>query len=123
MHHLLTLSLSDPPQGSVIVDGVFWMQGAVLGTTATVVAVIAIAVVGLLMLTGRLELRRGVTVVLGCFVLFGVAGIATSLTGQSMAAEELSRVVPKSGPVGWGQPSPQPLSDDPYAGASVPSSR
>jgi type IV secretion system protein VirB2 len=53
-----------------------------LGTVATVVAVIAVAVVGFMMLTGRMNWRYGATVILGCFILFGatsiVAGIQTA---------------------------------------------
>jgi type IV secretory pathway VirB2 component (pilin) len=123
MHYLLTLSLSDPPQGSVIGDGIFWMQGAVLGTTATVVAIIAVATVGLLMLTGRLGLRRGLTVVLGCFILFGASGIASTLTGQSGTAKEQRLLPPKTNALMQAQGASQPSSYDPYAGASVPSTR
>jgi type IV secretion system protein VirB2 len=52
-----------------------WLQGTLLGTVATTVSIIAVAVVGLLMLTGRLNWRYGVTVVVGCFILFGAASI------------------------------------------------
>jgi len=103
-------------------DGVLWVQGAVLGTTATVVAIIAVAAIGLLMLTGRLELRRGVTVVIGCFILFGAGGIAASLAGQSRT-EERYLASSKSSALAGTQRSPQSFAYDPYAGASVPSSR
>ena len=36
-----------------------WIQGTLLGNVATTAAVIAVAVVGFLMLTGRIEWRRG----------------------------------------------------------------
>jgi type IV secretion system protein VirB2 len=39
------------------------------------VAVIAVAVVGFLMLTGRINWRYGATVIVGCFILFGAATI------------------------------------------------
>jgi type IV secretion system protein VirB2 len=52
-----------------------WLQGTLLGTVATVAAVIAVAVVGFMMLTGRINWRYGITVVFGCFVLFGAASI------------------------------------------------
>ena len=55
-----------------------------LGTVATVVAVIAVAVVGLMMLTGRMNWRYGATVILGCFILFGAASIVAGI--QSAAA-------------------------------------
>jgi type IV secretion system protein VirB2 len=77
--------LATDPQGSgAIVGAVRWLQGTLLGTVATVVAVIAVAVVGLLMLTGRINWRHGVVVILGCFILFGatsiVAGIQSTAT-------------------------------------------
>jgi type IV secretion system protein VirB2 len=72
--------LSIDPQGSgTIVNAVRWMQGTLLGTVATVVAVIAIASVGLLMLTGRVNWRHGGVVILGCFILFGAASIVAGI--------------------------------------------
>lgn len=75
-------SFSDPSGSGVIVSAVSWLQGTLLGTVATVVAVIAVATVGFMMLTGRINWRHGVTVILGCFILFGastiVAGIHTT---------------------------------------------
>ncbi|WP_208413668.1 TrbC/VirB2 family protein [Sphingomonas leidyi] len=72
----------DPAGSGVIVGAVHWIEGTLLGTVATVVAVIAVAAVGLMMLTGRINWRYGATVILGCFILFGaasiVAGIQTS---------------------------------------------
>jgi type IV secretion system protein VirB2 len=80
--------LSTDPQGSgVVVSALRWVQGTLLGTVATVAAVIAIASVGFLMLTGRINWRHGAIVILGCFILFGAASIvagiqsATTLSG------------------------------------------
>jgi type IV secretion system protein VirB2 len=80
-------SYSDPAGSGVFVSAVNWLQGTLLGTVATVVAVIAVATVGFMMLTGRINWRHGATVILGCFVLFGastiVAGIhSTATIGQ-----------------------------------------
>ena len=72
-------SLSDPAGSSVIVRAVQWLQGTLLGTIATVVAVIAVASVGFLMLTGRINWRYGATVILGCFILFGAASIVAGI--------------------------------------------
>lgn len=74
------------PQGSgVLVNAVNWLQGTLLGTVATVCAVIAVAAVGFLMLTGRINWRHGAVVILGCFILFGagsiVAGIRAAAVG------------------------------------------
>lgn len=75
----------DPQGSSVIINAANWLQGTLLGTFATVVAVIAVASVGFMMLTGRINWRHGAIVILGCFVLFGaasiVAGIRASATG------------------------------------------
>jgi type IV secretion system protein VirB2 len=80
-------SYSDPAGSGVLVSAMNWLQGTLLGTIATVVAVIAVATVGFMMLTGRINWRHGVTVILGCFILFGassiVAGIhSTATLGQ-----------------------------------------
>ena len=77
-------SLSDPAGSGAIVSAVRWLQGTLLGTVATVVAVIAVATVGLLMLTGRINWRYGATVILGCFILFGAASIVAGI--QSTAS-------------------------------------
>jgi type IV secretion system protein VirB2 len=72
--------LSTDPQGSgVITNAMRWMQGTLLGTVATVAAVIAIASVGFLMLTGRINWRHGAVVILGCFILFGAASIVAGI--------------------------------------------
>lgn len=72
--------LSTDPQGSgAIVNAMRWMQGTLLGTVATVVAVIAIASVGFLMLAGRVNWRHGGVVILGCFILFGAASIVAGI--------------------------------------------
>lgn len=77
-------TLGDPAGSGVLVSAVQWLQGTLLGTVATVVAVIAVAVVGLMMLTGRINWRYGATVILGCFILFGAASIVAGI--QSTAS-------------------------------------
>ena len=73
------------PQGSgPIVSALGWLQGTLLGNVATSVAVIAVAMVGFMMLTGRLNWRLGATVIIGCFILFGSAAIVSGI--QSTAA-------------------------------------
>ncbi len=69
----------DPAGSGPIVGAIGWIQGTLLGTVATVVAVIAVAVVGLMMLTGRMNWRYGATVILGCFILFGAASIVAGI--------------------------------------------
>lgn len=71
------------PRGSgPIVAAVDWVQATLLGNIATTIAVIAVAIVGFMMLSGRVNWRHGAMVIAGCFVLFGatviVAGIQTA---------------------------------------------
>ena len=72
------------PQGSgPILSAVNWLQGTLLGNVATALAVIAVGATGLMMLTGRIDWRRGATVILGCFIVFGAAAIVAGI--QSVA--------------------------------------
>jgi type IV secretion system protein VirB2 len=75
----------DPAGSGPIVNALHWIQGTLLGTVATVVAVIAVATVGLLMLTGRMNWRYGATVILGCFILFGAASIVAGIQSTAGA--------------------------------------
>ena len=77
---------ADPAGSGVIVGAVNWLQGTLLGTVATVAAVIAVAVVGFMMLTGRIDWRRGATVILGCFILFGAASIVAGIRAAAVGA-------------------------------------
>jgi type IV secretion system protein VirB2 len=76
---------ADPAGSSPLLAALNWVQDTLLGNLATTAAVIAVAVVGFLMLTGRIEWRRGLTVIVGCFIIFGaaaiVAGIRSVATG------------------------------------------
>lgn len=72
-------ALADPRGSGPLLSAVQWLQGTLLGTIATVVAVIAVACVGLMMLTGRINWRHGAVVILGCFILFGAASIVAGI--------------------------------------------
>lgn len=78
-------SFVDPAGSGPIVGAVNWLQGTLLGTVATVVAIIAVASVGFLMLTGRMNWRYGATVILGCFILFGAASIVGGIQASAGA--------------------------------------
>ncbi|WP_192645678.1 TrbC/VirB2 family protein [Sphingopyxis sp. OAS728] len=121
--YLPTLSLADPPVDSPIEDAIHWIQSVALGSTATMIAVIAVAAIGLLMLSGRLELRRGIVVVIGCFVLFGASGIVAVLTGSASSVRDRPVVTSNSQrpPTVIPLPGSSTSNYDPYAGASVPS--
>ena len=112
-------SLSNAPGSSTLVAAASWLQGTLLGTIATSIAITAVAWVGLLLLLGRLEVRRGLTVIAGCFVLFGATAIAGGIRsaigdGDLALAEAPPAVAPPP-------QAPQVRGNaDPYAGASVP---
>lgn len=78
-------SLADPQGSGVIVGAVSWLQGTLMGTVATVVAVIAVAMVGFGMLTGRINWRHGAVVILGCFIVFGAASIVAGIRSAAGA--------------------------------------
>lgn len=71
--------VADPQGSGPIVAALDWLQGSLLGNVATTAAVIAVAAVGFMMLTGRLNWRYGITVVIGCFILFGATSIVAGI--------------------------------------------
>lgn len=76
----LAQTVAANPAGSEPINAALqWIQGTLLGNLATTAAVIAVAVVGFLMLTGRIEWRRGLTVVIGCFIIFGATAIVAGI--------------------------------------------
>jgi type IV secretion system protein VirB2 len=79
-----SIARAEPAGSGPIVAALSWLQGTILGTVATAVAVIAVAMVGFMMLTGRMNWRFGATVIMGCFILFGSASIVAGI--QSTAA-------------------------------------
>ena len=79
-------AFADPAGAGPIVAALGWLEGTLLGNVATTVAVIAVAMIGFMMLTGRLNWRFGATVIVGCFVLFGAGSIVSGIQYAAMAA-------------------------------------
>lgn len=99
-----------------------WIQTVLTGSIATAIGVIAIASIGLLMLYGRVELRRGGRVILGCFIVFGSAALAEGLMGAARVdIQTRAQKPPYTTAVISEQTvlAPQPPASDPYAGAAV----
>lgn len=96
-----------------------WVAAMLTGSVGTIVALIAIAGVGARMLLGRLSIRSGVRVVLGCFILFGAPVIAQALahlitrTPSTTTSQGQAAMPP---PI----PTARTPDRDPYAGASLP---
>jgi len=74
---------ADPQGSGPIVAALSWLQGTLLGNVATAVAVMAVAAVGFMMLTGRMNWRFGATVIIGCFILFGAGAIVSGIQGAA----------------------------------------
>jgi type IV secretion system protein VirB2 len=79
-----TAYAQDPAGSGPINSALAWMQGTMLGSVATAVAVMAVAAVGFGMLTGRMNWRFGASVIIGIFIIFGAASIVAGI--QSAAA-------------------------------------
>jgi type IV secretion system protein VirB2 len=69
----------DPAGSGPINNALLWLQGTLLGTVATTVAVMAVAAIGFMMLTGRMNWRFGATVIVGVFILFGATTIVAGI--------------------------------------------
>lgn len=111
-------SLFEATQADAVFDAADWMTGTLLGEVAVILCVLAVAFVGLLLLTGRLAVMRAMRVVLGCFILLGAPIIASAFIslGQS------STTTPISPPIVQAEASRSdlpPADYDPYAGASL----
>lgn len=62
-----------------ILNAATWVEDIMLGPVATTVAVIAVAMVGFMMLTGRMNWKHGAVVIVGLFILFGAPHIVQSV--------------------------------------------
>jgi type IV secretion system protein VirB2 len=112
-------SLFDTAPQPALAEASEWTRGVLGGSIATSLCVIAVAILGLLLLTGRLRVRRSIEVVLGSFLLLGAGLLATQLEqlAGGIAVGEAGReqiIVPESTPT-----PPPPANYDPYAGASL----
>ena len=100
---------------------VSWVSTLLIGPIGTSCAVIAVAWFGYGMLGGRLSVRRGWLLVLGCFILFSAPSLAAALTGL---ARQINGSSDPTQPSTIAVPPPlipnAPPAYDPYAGASVP---
>ena len=109
-------------EASASVSAVAWVQAALTGTMAASIAVIAVAAVGFGMMSGRIDMRRATTTILGCFVVFAAPSIAD---GILRATSFGARDAPSVSSIGVEEPAPLPeISSqpdyDPYAGAAMP---
>jgi len=110
---LLTAGATNPLEESAR-----WINETVLGEISLGLCVIAVALIGALMLIGRLPLREGAQIVVGCFVLLGAPVVAAGFmqVGSEVSGSPVAPVSPQSEHT---RPALPPASYDPYAGASL----
>ena len=117
-------SMSQPPQTGVLAAASNLVLDVVFGPVATAIAILAIASIGFAMLFGRVDVRRGLTIVLGCFVLFGAREIAAGFMAASLGDVAILADASAPPPPNYAKPLPTTQNKsndnyDPYAGASV----
>lgn len=113
-------SLFDAPVGPVAGHAGEWLGWLLAGELASALCIVAIAMLGVLMLGGRLPVRTGLKVVAGCFLLLSASLVAGGLQGVARTTG-VGPAQLQSGPViVEAEPEPTPPADyDPYAGASL----
>lgn len=114
---LASTSLFVPRPVGPIEGALGWMTGTLLGTVATSACVLAVAFVGFQMLSGRLPVRRGLQVVVGCFLLLGAPVVAASISG--LWTTSASPLPPPAAQASEDPRGDLPPAGDPYAGASL----
>lgn len=110
-------SLFEPERSNTLETSLAWIDGLLFGEIAIGMCTLAMAAVGGLMLTGRLPLRDGLRVVIGCFVLLGAPVIAAGIVGGSGNRE--LETTPTGPPAADNPPRGNlpPANYDPYSGA------
>ena len=118
----MTFSVGSDADNSALAGAVHWIESSLTGSTATSIAVIALALSAIAMLQGRVDIGRLGKVALGAFILFGSPFLAGELVRSLSSREPINAQIASGGP----SISPAPTvpknapANDPYAGASVP---
>jgi hypothetical protein len=81
--------------------------------------VMAVAILGLMALDGRLDRQLAIRILLGCFMIIGAPTIAAGI--MMTASDDRGRIVTLNREEDVSPPPPRPPERfDPYGGASVP---
>ncbi|QFT78518.1 TrbC/VirB2 family protein [Erythrobacter sp. THAF29] len=109
-------SLLNPSAESPLSSSMEWIASVLFGEVALGLCVLAVAFVGALMLTGRLAVREGLRVPLGCFILLGAPLIAGAFI-QSAEKREISSLPNQHNDDFGTRDDLEPATHDPYSGA------
>jgi len=103
-----------------VVEPISWLAALMTGRLATVVATLAVAALGFLLLRGLIPGRRALAVVVGIAVVTAAPAIAAALVGV-VQPEPLSADVAAEAATDVNSPESPTLAEnyDPYAGAAV----
>jgi type IV secretory pathway VirB2 component (pilin) len=112
--------LSSNPAELSTSAAVNWLATLMLGSIGTAIAILAVAGIGIAMLLGRLPVRRGGQMVIGCFILFSSHVIASGLWNMGHAQIDAPIQPANIEAPAYVAQTPPPTPYDPYAGASVP---
>lgn len=118
---MLTSFSNMPPystEGRKIEAGAEWLAEMASGSLAIGLCVLAVALVGLLMLSGRLPVREGLRVALGCSLLLGAPVVASAFVLLGEKRGDYSAAGATFLPVDVRASLPS-SNHDPYAGASL----
>lgn len=82
--------------GSVLVSAVYWLLNLFINQLSQLLCTIAIAFVGFSMLSGRMNIKRGLSIIFGCFIIFSAREIADGLrmTATDGAAPSVTGIAP-----------------------------
>ena len=112
--------LNAAAEPGAILASVQWVQDLLVRPLAVSVAVIAVASIGFMMLRGRIDLRRGASIIIGCFIVFGASTIASGLKILTSPMDTHTRPsTTASPPLILAPPPPVSRDADPYAGAAL----
>lgn len=112
-------SLFDAPGNPPLEGALVWVESTLLGQAAVSLCVIAVAIVGFTMLTGRIPFRHGLRVVLGCFVLLSAGSIVQGLAGAAADGGASPLPVSSEPQLLYEREALPEATFDPYAGASL----
>lgn len=118
----LPYATRDGQNAQTLPMAVNWIERTLLGSAATSIAVLAVAVVGFGMLWGRFDVRAAGRAALGAFILFGAPLIAYQLSNGLRSRQEIAPTLAQPLPLipaAPQMPKNAPV-NDPYAGAAVP---
>lgn len=109
-------------QENAIGSAVHWLEAVGTGQVATSIAILAVAGLGFLLLSGRIGAVPFRRTLLGCFIIFGAGTIASGLMQGAGGAGDAPgpAILPFASAPPQPTPQPKPAEPyDPYAGASL----